>query len=57
MTTNTKTLIQEIYFDLCDVIGGNSFKDIGYENKLDFLMVQRDKIQAIENALYPEGDK
>ena len=57
MTTNTKTLIQEIYFDLCDIIGGNSFKDVGYENKLDFLMAQRDKIQAIENDLYPEGNK
>jgi hypothetical protein len=56
MTTNTKTLIQEIYFDLCDAIGGNSFKELGYDNKLDFLMVQRDKILAIENALFPEGD-
>jgi hypothetical protein len=54
MSTNTRTLIQEVYFDLCDVIGGNSYKELGYENKLDFLLVQRDKLAQIENNLFPE---
>ena len=51
MTTNTLTLVQEVYFDLCDVIDGNSYKSLGYENKLDFLLAQRDKLVAIEKAL------
>ena len=56
MTTNTRTLIQEVYFDLCDIIDGNSYKNIGYEDRLDFLLVQRDKLAQIEHALYPSEE-
>jgi len=54
MSTNTQTLIQEVYFDLCDVIAGNSYSDLGYENRIDFLLAQRDKLAAIENSLFQE---
>jgi hypothetical protein len=54
MTTNTRTLIQEVYFDICDIIDGNTYKNIGYEDRLDFLLVQRDKLAQIENNLFPE---
>jgi hypothetical protein len=53
MSTNTQTLIQEVYFDLCDVINGNSYVSLGYDNRIDFLLAQRDKLSAIENSLYP----
>ena len=54
MTTNTLTLVQEVYFDLCDVINGNSYVSLGYDNKIDFLLAQRDKLAAIENSLFQE---
>ena len=54
MSTNTQTLIQEVYFDLCDVINGNSYISLGYDNKIDFLLAQRDKLAAIENSLFQE---
>jgi hypothetical protein len=51
MTTNLKTLVQEVYFDLCDVINGNSYTDLGYDNKLDFMLSQRDKMSRIEKLI------
>lgn len=57
MTTNVKTLIQEVYFDLCDVIDGNSYKSLGYDDKKDFLLAQRDKLAQIENSLYPDQNE
>lgn len=47
-------LIQEVYFDLCDAIEGNSYKTIGYDSKLDFLLAQRDKLAELENRLFPQ---
>lgn len=44
-------LVQEVYFDLCDIIEGNTYKSIGYDNRLDFLLVQRDKLAELENRL------
>lgn len=44
-------LIQEVYFDLCDAIEGNSYKTIGYDSKLDFLLAQRDKLAELEYRL------
>lgn len=51
MTTNVLTLTQEVYFDLCDILEGQSYQSIGYENRKDFLLVQRDKLLRIELAL------
>jgi hypothetical protein len=51
MTTDLKTLVQEVYFDLCDVIDGNSYKSLGYDNRIDFMLVQRDKMEAIEKII------
>ncbi len=48
MTTNTLTLVQEVYFDLCDLLEGNSYQSIGYDNKKDFLLYQREKLLQIE---------
>jgi hypothetical protein len=52
MTTDLlKTLVQEVYFDLCDVIDGNSYKRLGYDNRIDFMLAQRDKMEAIEKII------
>lgn len=50
----TLTLIQEVYFDVCDILEGNSYKDIGYENKEDFLLAQKEKLAEIENRYIDE---
>ena len=47
-------LIQQVYFDLCDVINGNTYKSLGYDNKIDFLLAQRDKMAEIEGRLFPQ---
>jgi hypothetical protein len=51
MSTNTLTLVQEVYFDICDLLQGNSYKSIGYEDKKDFLLCQQDKLLRIERVL------
>ena len=51
MNENTITLVQEIYFDICDRLYGNSYKDLSYDNEKEFLQVQKDKLEAIERAL------
>ena len=51
MNKYTLTKIQEVYFDLCDILEGQSYQSIGYENRKDFLLVQRDKLLRIELAL------
>jgi hypothetical protein len=51
MSTDLKTLVQEVYFDLCDVIAGNSYKSLSYDNRIDFMLVQRDKLFRIEKLI------
>jgi len=47
-------LVQQVYFDLCDIINGNTYKSLGYDTKLDFLIEQRDRLAEIENRLFPQ---
>lgn len=54
MKNSTLTLVQEVYFDICDAIYGNSYKELGYDNKKDFLLAQRDKLEQIEKDLTNE---
>ena len=54
MTTKLLTLIQEVYFDIADVVDGNTYKELGYDNKMDFLLTQRDKLVRIENFFHTE---
>lgn len=51
MTTKLLTLVQEVYFDLCDIIEGQSYKDIGFDDEREFLLVQKDKMARIERLL------
>lgn len=54
MNEKTLTLLQEVYFDICDRLEGNSYKDMSYDNEEEFLLVQKDKLEAIEKALTME---
>ena len=45
---NTLTHIQEIYFDVCDQLRGESYKDMGYENKREMLEEFKWKLERIE---------
>jgi hypothetical protein len=56
MTTNTLALIQEVYFDLCDLLDHNELDDsidgfFEFDNLRECLQEQRDKIARIEIAL------
>jgi hypothetical protein len=45
---NTLTHIQEIYFDVCDQLKGESYADMGYENKREMLKEFKWKLERIE---------
>lgn len=56
MTNNTLALIQEVYFDLCDLLDHNELDDsidgfFEFDNLRECLQEQRDKIARIEIAL------
>jgi hypothetical protein len=48
---NPITLIQEVYFDLTDLINGESYKSLGYDNRQDFLIESRAKLHRVETLL------
>jgi len=56
MSTNTLTLIQEVYFDLCDLLDNNELDDriegfYEFDSLRDFITEQRQKMARIEKAL------
>jgi len=56
MTTNTLTLVQEVYFDLCDILDNNELDDrikgfYEFDSIRDFMVEQKEKIARIEKAL------
>jgi hypothetical protein len=48
MTTKTLTLIQELYFDICDLSYGYSYQAIGYASKKEFYEECKRKLNEIE---------
>lgn len=48
MSNTITELVQEVYFDLVDLLNQNSYKDLGYDNKKDFFMTQLFKLEQIE---------
>jgi len=44
----TLTLIQEMYFDVVDIMSGKSYKSLGYDSRSDFLGMLREKLQEVE---------
>lgn len=54
---NSKTLVQEIYFDVCDLINSGQINDFvldgfqEFETLLEFLEEQKTKLERIETTL------
>ena len=46
--SNTLTHIQELYFDVCDQLKGESYKAMGYENKREMFEEFKWKLERIE---------
>jgi predicted DNA-binding transcriptional regulator AlpA len=46
--TNTLTHIQEIYFDVCDKLNGESLESMGYDSEADMLKDFKWKLERIE---------
>ncbi len=61
MNQSTLTKIQEIYFDLCDILKHNDLDNVeieGFEEfdtVREFLLEQKTKIEEIEKGYYNEG--
>jgi hypothetical protein len=56
MTTNTLTLVQEVYFDLCDILDNNELDDkieglYEFDTVRDFVYEQKAKLARIERFL------
>lgn len=45
------TLVQEIYFDICDILNGSTYKELSYDNKKEFLLIQKEKLEELELRL------
>jgi len=56
MTKNEQMALEALqmaYFDICDILNGNSYTELGYDNKKDCLETIRDKLAEVENRLFP----
>jgi hypothetical protein len=56
MSNNTLTLIQEVYFDLCDLLDNNELDDkidglSEFDTLRDFMYEQKAKLSRIERKL------
>lgn len=56
MTTKLLTLVQEVYFDLCDILDNNELDDkieglYEFDTVRDFMYEQREKLSRIERFL------
>ena len=51
MSKHLKTLanIQEIYFDVCDMLNGDSYQSMGYTNRREMLEEFQTKLERIES--------
>lgn len=48
---STITHLQEVYFDVCDTLKGESAKDLGYESRAEMFEEFKCKLEAIEEDL------
>lgn len=45
----TLSYIQQLYFDVCDLLNGQSYKDIGYDNRTEMLEEFKLRLGQIED--------
>ena len=48
---NTLTHLQEIYFDVCDLLNGQSYQELRYETRNEMLEEFKWKLERIEEEL------
>jgi hypothetical protein len=56
MTKNEQMALEALqmaYFDVCDLLNGNSYTQLGYDNKKEFLEILRDRLSETEDRLFP----
>lgn len=51
LNQSTITHLQEVYFDVCDRLNGESAKEIGYENQNEMFAEFKRKLEAVEQDL------
>ena len=57
MSNNTLTTVQEVYFDLCDILANNDYSDIKieglyeFDDLREFLIEQKNKLAELELRL------
>jgi len=52
MNKYTQELVTEMLFDVSDLAFGHSFKDIGYDNKKEFLEEMKSKLEQLDALLH-----
>jgi hypothetical protein len=60
MSTHTIALthVQEMHFDVCDLLNGCSYSSLGYDNRTDCLTTMRDKLLMVEQYIEQQiGDE
>ena len=45
------TSVQEIYFDVCDLLNGCTYTSLGYDNRTDCFTSMRDKLLLVEQYI------
>jgi hypothetical protein len=54
MQINTKQALentQTLFFDICDLLEGNSYNSLGYDNRKEFLSTAKEKLSEIERFI------
>jgi hypothetical protein len=46
---NTLTNIQEMYFDVCDLLNGESYQSVGYASRKEMLKEFQTKLERVES--------
>ena len=46
---NTLTNIQEMYFDVCDLLNGESYQSVGYASRKEMLKDFQIKLERVES--------
>ena len=44
-------VVTEIYFEICDLSYGQTYKDIGYDNKKEFFAEMKSKLEELQIRL------
>ena len=50
------TSVQEVYFDVCDLINGCTYTSLGYDNRTDCLTSMREKLLLVEQYINQQGE-